>query len=208
MMWRLWLPEALGSSSSMGMCTLVASTIASRFLFRLSALPTATSLAPLLYALAVSRKLMPSSMARSMMSAESSSPVLPPNIMHPRHSSLTFTPVRPRFLYSTCRSFEVAVYPCKVDVYPLSGHRNARARLIPPGGACSIAACKLWRGRGDIRVVQAGLGVWGRSWTGVLRQAPGVELAAVVDPDRSALGHVDVVPGYASVEEALAEVGC
>ncbi|HEX5847844.1 MAG TPA: Gfo/Idh/MocA family oxidoreductase [Rubrobacter sp.] len=59
-----------------------------------------------------------------------------------------------------------------------------------------------------MRVVQAGLGVWGRSWTGVVRQAPGVELTAVVDPDRSALGHVDAIPGYASLEDALAEVGC
>src|SRR5215217_4993672 len=131
-----WLPEALGSSSSIGMCTLVASTMLSRLPFRFSAFPTATSLAPLLYAFAVSRKLMPSSMARSMMSAESSSPVLPPNIMHPRQSSLTFTPVLPRFLYSTCRSFEVDAYPCKVDVYPvypLRVHRNVHLpRLIPP----------------------------------------------------------------------------
>jgi predicted dehydrogenase len=42
----------------------------------------------------------------------------------------------------------------------------------------------------------------------VVREAPGVELAAVVDPDRSALGQVDAVPGYASLQEALAEVEC
>jgi hypothetical protein len=48
-------------------------------------------------------------MARSMISAESSSPVRSPNIMHPRQISLTFTPVLPRFLYSTIRSFEVDV---------------------------------------------------------------------------------------------------
>jgi hypothetical protein len=29
--------------------------------------------------------------------------------MHPRQSSLTFTPVLPRFLYSTIHSFEVVV---------------------------------------------------------------------------------------------------
>ena len=40
----------------------------------------------------------------------------------------------------------------------------------------------------------------------MVKEAPGVELAAVVDPDRSALGQVDAVPGYASLEEALAEV--
>src|SRR5215203_4265929 len=124
-MCRLWLPAAFGSSSSITPCTLVASTMASRLPFRLSAFPTTSSLAPVLYTFAVSRKLTPSSMARSMMSAESSSPVRPPNIMHPRQSSLTFTPVLPRFLYSTPRSFEVDVHPCKVDVYPFEAHHNA-----------------------------------------------------------------------------------
>jgi predicted dehydrogenase len=56
--------------------------------------------------------------------------------------------------------------------------------------------------------VQAGLGVWGRSWTGVVRKAPGVELAAVVDPDRSALGQEDAIPGYAFLDDALAAVEC
>src|SRR5829696_4990567 len=124
-MCRLWLPAALGSSSSIAPCTLVASTMASRLPLRFSAFPTASSLAPVLYTFAVSRKLTPPSMARSMMSAESSSPVRPPNIMHPRQSSLTFTPVLPRFLYSTPRSFEVDVHPCKVDVYPFEAHHNA-----------------------------------------------------------------------------------
>jgi hypothetical protein len=44
-----------------------------------------------------------------MISAESSRLVLPPNIMHPRQISLTFTPVLPRFLYSTIHSFEVVI---------------------------------------------------------------------------------------------------
>src|SRR3712207_4216436 len=39
-------------------------------------------------------------MARSMISNESSWPVRPPNIMQPRHNSLTLTPVRPRLRYS------------------------------------------------------------------------------------------------------------
>jgi len=42
----------------------------------------------------------------------------------------------------------------------------------------------------------------------VVREAPGVELVAVVDPDRSALGHVDDIPGYGSLEEAFAEAEC
>jgi predicted dehydrogenase len=63
-------------------------------------------------------------------------------------------------------------------------------------------------GRNGIRVVQAGIGVWGRSWIGVVREAPGVELVAVVDPDPSALGQADSTPGYASLDEALAAVEC
>jgi predicted dehydrogenase len=81
--------------------------------------------------------------------------------------------------------------------------------LIQQGRACSIAACTFRReGRNSIRVVQAGVGVWGRSWTGMVREAPGVELAAVVDPDQSALGQADAIPGYASLDAALATVEC
>ncbi|MGH3148538.1 MAG: Gfo/Idh/MocA family protein, partial [Rubrobacter sp.] len=65
------------------------------------------------------------------------------------------------------------------------------------------------RGTTIFRVVQAGLGIWGRSWTGVVRDAPGVELVAVADPDPEALtNHSSGVPGFGSVEEAVAEVGC
>jgi predicted dehydrogenase len=42
----------------------------------------------------------------------------------------------------------------------------------------------------------------------VVREAPGVELAAVVDPDQSALGHAEPTPGYETLEEALALVEC
>jgi predicted dehydrogenase len=42
----------------------------------------------------------------------------------------------------------------------------------------------------------------------VVREAPGVELAALVDPDHSALGRADVIPGYASLDEAFAAVDC
>jgi predicted dehydrogenase len=42
----------------------------------------------------------------------------------------------------------------------------------------------------------------------VLREAPGVELVAVADPDPEALLAADDVPGYASVEEAVADTGC
>jgi predicted dehydrogenase len=42
----------------------------------------------------------------------------------------------------------------------------------------------------------------------VVAGAPGVDLAAVVDPDPEARGHVDATPGYGVLEEALAAVGC
>ncbi len=67
---------------------------------------------------------------------------------------------------------------------------------------------RYWKGADTIRVIQAGLGIWGRSWTGVVREAPGVELAAVVDPDPDALGHVDAAPGFTALEEAFATVAC
>ena len=38
--------------------------------------------------------------------------------------------------------------------------------------------------------------------------APGVELAAVVDPDPEARGHVGATPGYGALEEALEAVEC
>jgi predicted dehydrogenase len=42
----------------------------------------------------------------------------------------------------------------------------------------------------------------------VVREAPGVELAAVVDPDQGALRQADATPGYAFLEDALAAVEC
>ena len=57
-------------------------------------------------------------------------------------------------------------------------------------------------------MVQAGLGFWGQSWTGVVRDAPGVELVAVADPDPEARLATGDVPGFGSLEEAVAGVGC
>jgi predicted dehydrogenase len=42
----------------------------------------------------------------------------------------------------------------------------------------------------------------------VVAAAPGVDLAAVVDPDPEARGHVGATPGYGRLEEALAAVDC
>jgi predicted dehydrogenase len=43
---------------------------------------------------------------------------------------------------------------------------------------------------------------------GLVEEAPGIELAAVVDPDPEALGRAGAVPGYASLDDALAAVSC
>ena len=61
---------------------------------------------------------------------------------------------------------------------------------------------------GILRVVQAGLGIRGRSWAGGLRDAPNVELVAVADPDPGAREAVAGTPGYGSLEEALAGAAC
>lgn len=43
---------------------------------------------------------------------------------------------------------------------------------------------------------------------GVAREAPGVDLVAVVDPDPDVLGHAEPTPGYETLGEALALVEC
>ena len=57
-------------------------------------------------------------------------------------------------------------------------------------------------------MIQAGLGTWGKSWAGVIRDAPGVEPVAVADPDPGARRGLGGLPGYRVLGEALAEVGC
>src|SRR3954452_7124535 len=87
-------PRAL-RSSPIGMKNLVARTTSSRRPFRAS--PTISSEAPAEYTSAVSTKLIPASSARWMMRMESARSSLPqgPNIIAPRQSGLTWTPVRP-----------------------------------------------------------------------------------------------------------------
>src|SRR3954451_23924304 len=91
---RRELPNSFGSSP-IGPCTLVASTTLSRLPF--SALPTISSDSPREYTSAVSMKLIPASSAAWMMRTDSSWSVLPqsPNIIAPRQSGLTLTPVDP-----------------------------------------------------------------------------------------------------------------
>src|SRR5215207_3286995 len=51
--------------------------------------------------------------------------------------------------------------------------------------------------------------MWGRSWAEVVREAPGVELVAVADPDPEARRQLaDGTPGYEALEAALAGVEC
>src|SRR4051812_5257785 len=97
---RLVLPNSFGSSPILPW-TLVASTTSSRRP-PASALPTISSDSPREYTSAVSMKLMPASSARWMMRIESSWSVLPhaPNIIAPRQSGLTCTPVRPSWRIS------------------------------------------------------------------------------------------------------------
>src|SRR3954469_2740328 len=95
MIQRRELPNWFGSSP-MRPWTLVASTTFSRRPSA-SALPTISSDSPREYTSAVSTKLMPASSARWMIRIESLWSVLPqaPNIIAPRQSGLTCTPVRP-----------------------------------------------------------------------------------------------------------------
>ncbi len=78
----------------------VASTTSSRR--PASALATISSDSPAEYTSAVSTKLIPASSARCMIRIDSSWSVLPqaPNIIAPRQSGLTSTPVRPSRRYS------------------------------------------------------------------------------------------------------------
>ncbi len=98
-------------SLPMGAYALVASTTPSRL--PRSALPTISSDSPDEYTSAVSMKLIPASNARWMMRTESSWSGLPhsPNIMAPRHSGLTLTPVRPSARIFTMQSYPKAQGP-------------------------------------------------------------------------------------------------
>ena len=55
-------------------------------------------------------------------------------------------------------------------------------------------------------MIQAGLGIWGRSWTSVLADDPDVALAAAVDPDPATHKATRGTPTYATIEEAMAGV--
>src|SRR5215216_2018897 len=89
--------------------TLVARTTSSRRPLR--ALPTISSDSPRLYTSAVSMKLIPASRARWMIRIDSFSSLLPqsPNIMAPRHSGLTYMPVRPRVRWSIAQTLLPAI---------------------------------------------------------------------------------------------------
>jgi predicted dehydrogenase len=50
--------------------------------------------------------------------------------------------------------------------------------------------------------------MWGQSWAGLVAEAPGVELVAVMDPDPDARQTSKDAPGYGVLDEALASVEC
>jgi hypothetical protein len=110
-------PRPFGSSR-ITPCTLVATTTASRRVFFFRKRPTTSSLAPLEYTFAVSKKLIPRSSACfrngwlcSSLSAHACRPAFGspaaggrPYVMHPRQMRETLSPVLPKFTYSTRRS--------------------------------------------------------------------------------------------------------
>ena len=50
--------------------------------------------------------------------------------------------------------------------------------------------------------------MWGQSWAGLVAEAPGVELVAVVDPDPDARQAAEGTPSYEILDEAIESVGC
>src|ERR1700731_2854111 len=78
----------------MGLASLLASTQASRDLAM--ARPTTSSERPSLYWSAVSMKLTPASRAKATMRSDAAASVGPPNVIVPRHSGETLSPLRPR----------------------------------------------------------------------------------------------------------------
>src|ERR1035437_9221457 len=123
MMWRRLVPWAFGSASSIVPWTFVARTIRWRRPLRFRASPVISSLTPRAYTLAVSRKLIPASIAASMISTDSSRPARRPNIMHPRQSGLTFTPVRPKERYSSTDSSSKARWLLRRRLHSRDEHR-------------------------------------------------------------------------------------
>src|SRR3954453_13666981 len=81
---------------------------------------------------AVSTKLIPASRARWMMRMESSWSVLPqaPNIIVPRQSSETWTPVRPSGRYSTSGLRDVAAERLQRDVLGLGSAAAAGVQAV------------------------------------------------------------------------------
>ncbi len=53
-----------------------------------------------------------------------------------------------------------------------------------------------------MRLIQVGLGTWGRSWVGVARETEGIELAAVVDPSAEALRFFEGEVGLSRLRHA------
>ena len=100
MLYRL-SPLSLGPGPVAAL-TLVTRTACSLLPFK--ALPTIDSETPLLYPLAVSMKLMPSSIARAIIFIDSFSSAALPKTMVPRQSSETFNPDPPILTYFTKQS--------------------------------------------------------------------------------------------------------
>src|SRR4051794_8933349 len=135
MIQRRELPLWFGSSP-IAPWTLVASTTSSRRP-PASALATISSDSPREYTSAVSMKLIPASSARWMMRTESSWSGSPqaPNIIAPRHSGLTWTPVLPRLRYSMHRTYPLLV----VEQCPLGSEAAGVPRERAVGADHAVA---------------------------------------------------------------------
>src|SRR4051812_22618232 len=133
MIQRRELPNSFGSSPIVPW-TFVASTMLSRR--PLSALPTISSDSPREYTSAVSMKLIPASSAAWMMRTDSSWSVLPqsPNIIAPRQSGLTLTPVLPKL--RSCMA------PHLVDRSETGLEAVARGAQIEPPHPDALGTCQ------------------------------------------------------------------
>src|SRR5579859_3642237 len=93
---------------------------------------------------------MPWSSARSMMAKLSGSVVFGPKFMVPRQSRLTFSPVRPRFVYSMGATLPLRARSKATSRTFAGGRRRAEQYVVPAGQALAwlVATGLVRAGRG------------------------------------------------------------
>src|ERR1044072_1432951 len=124
-------PEVIGKK------TLVAITSSSRFPNSRSARPVTASLAPNEYMSAVSKKLIPASMARLKNGRAASSSRIhgrhfdDPYVMQPRQRRETLRPVLPRFVNFMAKSYAPSRSPLRAAHHLFATSRSHRLPLLP-----------------------------------------------------------------------------